>query len=144
MKKVISILLSVILAFSALSVVAFAEGDNQTYYISYEVNEENISIIPVEGCSQYVLPGENFRFRVEATDGRSDTFVIVQVDNVTIEPDVHGIYTIEEVYEEHTVKAFFSLDDGQANIFASLIVMLRELFQQLIDMLDALFRSNQT
>ncbi len=144
MKKVISVLLAVILAFSALSVAVFAQGDNQTYYITYEVNEENIQIVPVDGYNQYVRPGDDFKFRVKVTDGRSDVLVIVQVDMVTIEPDVHGIYTIEEIYEEHTVKAFFSLEEGQANIFASLIVMLRQLFQQLVDMLDALFRSSQT
>ena len=144
MKKIISVLLAVILSLSALAVVVAAEGDFQTYYISYEVNEENITIAPIEGYSRYVLPGNDFKFTVTATEDRSDTFVIVQVDNVTIEPDVHGIYTISDITSDHTVKAFFSLDENQSNIFASLIVMLRDMFQMLVDVINQLFKSSQT
>ena len=144
MKKVISVLLAVILAFSALAVAVSAEGDFQTYYISYEVNEENITIAPIEGYSRYILPGGDFKFTVTATEDRSDTFVIVQVDNVTIEPDVHGIYTISDINSDHTVKAFFSLDEGQSNIFASLIIMLRQMVQMLVDVINQLFKSSQT
>lgn len=144
MKKIIAVFLSVILAFSALAVAVAAEGDYQTYYMNYEVNEENIQIIPLEGYSRYVLPGESFKFTVEATDGRSDVLVIVQVDLVTVEPDVHGVYTISDVYEDHTIKAFFSLEEGQANIFASLIVMLRQMFQMIVDIFTDLFKSAQT
>lgn len=144
MKKVISVLLAVILAFSVLAVAVGAEGEFQTYYMNYEVNEENITIAPIEGYSRYVLPGGEFKFTVTATEDRSDTFVIVQVDNVTIEPDVHGIYTISDVTSDHTIKAFFSLDENQSNIFASLIIMLRQMVQMIVDMFDQLFKSSQT
>ena len=144
MKKVISVLLAVILSFSALAVAVAAEGAYQTYYMSYEVNEENIRIIPLEGYSQYVLPGEDFKFTVEATENRSDVFVIVHVDNVNLEPDIHGVYTIEDVTIDHTIKAFFSLEENQSNIFASLIIMLRQMFQMIVDMFNQLFQGSLT
>ena len=144
MKKAISVLLAVILSFSALAVAVAAEGDYQTYYMNYEVNEENITIAPIPGYSRYVLPGNDFKFTVTATEDRSDVFVIVQVDNATIEPDVHGVYTISDVKSDHTIKAFFSLDEQQSNIFASLIIMLREMFQMLVDVINSLFKSSQT
>lgn len=144
MKKVISVLLAVILSFSALAVAVAAEGAYQTYYMSYEVNEENIRIIPLEGYSQYVLPGEDFKFTVEATENRSDVFVLVHVDNVNLEPDIHGVYTIEDVTSDHTIKAFFSLEENQSNIFASLIIMLRQMFQMVVDMFNQLFRGSLT
>ncbi len=144
MKKVISVLLAVVLSFSALAVATAAEGAYQTYYMTYEVNEENILITPLEGYSQYVLPGEDFKFTVEATEDRSDVFVIVQVDNVNIEPDIHGVYTIEDVTKDHTIKAFFSLEENQSNIFASLIIMLRQMFQMLVDMFNGLFQGSLT
>lgn len=144
MKKVISVLLAVILSFSALAVAVAAEGAYQTYYMSYEVNEENIRIIPLEGYSQYVLPGEDFKFTVEATENRSDVFVIVHVDNVNLEPDIHGVYTIEDVTSDHTIKAFFSLEENQSNIFASLIIMLRQMFQMIVDMFNQLFQGSLT
>ncbi len=144
MKKVISVLLAVILSFSALAVAVAAEGAYQTYYMSYEVNEENIRIIPLEGYSQYVLPGEDFKFTVEATENRSDVFVLVHVDNVNLEPDIHGVYTIEDVTSDHTIKAFFSLEENQSNIFASLIIMLRQMFQMIVDMFNQLFQGSLT
>lgn len=144
MKKVISVLLAVILSFSALAVAVAAEGAYQTYYMSYEVNEENIRIIPLEGYTQYVLPGEDFKFTVEATENRSDVFVIVHVDNVNLEPDIHGVYTIEDVTSDHTIKAFFSLEENQSNIFASLIIMLRQMFQMIVDMFNQLFQGSLT
>ncbi|MBQ7961015.1 MAG: hypothetical protein IJ289_00330 [Clostridia bacterium] len=144
MKKIISVLLAVILSFSALAVAVAAEGAYQTYYMSYEVNEENIRIIPLEGYSQYVLPGEDFKFTVEATENRSDVFVLVHVDNVNLEPDIHGVYTIEDVTSDHTIKAFFSLEENQSNIFASLIIMLRQMFQMIVDMFNQLFQGSLT
>ena len=144
MKKIISVLLAVILSFSALAVAVVAEGAYQTYYMSYEVNEENIRIIPLEGYSQYVLPGEDFKFTVEATENRSDVFVLVHVDNVNLEPDIHGVYTIEDVTSDHTIKAFFSLEENQSNIFASLIIMLRQMFQMIVDMFNQLFQGSLT
>ena len=112
--------------------------------MSYEVNEENIRIIPLEGYSQYVLPGEDFKFTVEATENRSDVFVLVHVDNVNLEPDIHGVYTIEDVTSDHTIKAFFSLEENQSNIFASLIIMLRQMFQMIVDMFNQLFQGSLT
>ena len=51
MKKVISVFLAMLLAFSAFAVCA-AAGDYQTYYMAYDVDDSTISIVPVEGYSQ--------------------------------------------------------------------------------------------
>ena len=66
------------------------------------------------------------------------------MDNVNLEPDIHGVYTIEDVTSDHTIKAFFSLEENQSNIFASLIIMLRQMFQMIVDMFNQLFQGSLT
>jgi hypothetical protein len=145
MKKIISVFLAMLLAFSALSVAASAlGGEYQTYYINYELADDTIKIVPVEGYNQYVLPGEDFKFTVETTEGYSDVFVIVQLDTVEIEPDVHGVYTIENVSSDHTIKAFLSIEENQSNLFASLIVFVRNIMEWFANIIESLFKSQQT
>lgn len=140
MKKVISVILAVLLSFSVLAFAAGAEGGNyQTYYISYEIQDETISIVPLEGYNQYVLPGDDFKFVVETAENYSDVFIIVMVDMVEIEPDVHGIYTIEDIDSDHTVKAFLSVQENQSNIFSSLIVLVRNITEWFMDIINSLF-----
>lgn len=145
MKKVISVVLSVLLAFSVLAVAAAAEGGEfQTYYINYEIKDDTIQIVPLEGYNQYVLPGEDFKFTIETAENYSDVFVIVQLDTVEIEPDVHGVYTIEKVSSDHTVKAFLSMEESQSNLFASIIVLVHNIFDWFVNILNTLFKSSQT
>lgn len=145
MKKIISVMLAMLLAFSSLAVLAAAEGgDYQTHYISYDITEDTLHIVPVDGYSQYVVPGEDFKFTVEVDEGYSDAFVIVQIDTVELNPDVHGVYTIEEVTEDMTIRAFLSMDDDATNLFGSLIVMLQQMFQAFVDWLNMLFKSEMT
>lgn len=140
MKKVISVILAVLLSFSALAFAAGAEGGNfQTYYINYDVQDPTISIVPLEGYNQYVLPGEDFKFVVETAENYSDVFIIVMVDMVEVEPDVHGIYTIEDIDSDHTVKAFLSVKENQSNIFSSLIVLVRNITEWFMDIINSLF-----
>ena len=141
MKKIISVALAIILAFSALAVsVAALDSEYQTYHISFDIaDEKNIKVVPVEGYNEYVLAGGEYKFVVETTEGYSDTFIIVQVDLADIEPDAHGVYTISDIHADHTVKVFFSLEDEQSNMFASIIVFVRNLFQMFVDMFSSLF-----
>lgn len=143
MKKVISVFLAMILAFSALAVTA-AAGDYQTYYMAYDISDSTISIVPVEGYSQYVLPGEDFKFYIEMQEGYSDTFVIVQVDGVDIDPDVHGVYTISEINSDHTIKAFVSVENDQSNLFASLIVLVHNIMAWFKNIIETIMKSIQT
>ena len=145
MKKILSVVLAMLLAFSVLTVAASAEGgEYQTYYINYELADDTIKIVPVEGYNQYVLPGEDFKFRVETEEGYSDVFVIVQLDMAEIEPDVHGIYTIENVTSDHTVKAFLSVEENQSNLFASLIVFVRNIAEWFANIIESIFKGMQT
>lgn len=141
MKKIISVILAMILTFSAFAVCAYAiDSEYQTYYIDYEISDEkNIQIVPLAGYERYVLPGEDFKFTVETSDSYSDTFIIVQLDLANIEPDIHGVYTISDINSDHTVKVFFSMEEEQSNMFASIIVLVRSLFQMFIDMINSLF-----
>ena len=130
MKKIVSVLLAVILAFSALAVsVAAAGGDYQTYYMEFVEKDSNVTIVPADGYDQYVLPGDDFKFYVEVADGYSDTFVIVEVDTVVIEPDVHGVYTISDVDADKQISAYLSLEEEQSNLFASLIILVHEIME---------------
>lgn len=141
MKKVISVILSALLVFSAFAVGAYAiDSEYQTYYINYDIGDErNIKIVPLEGYDRYVLPGEDFKFTIEVSERYSDTFLIVQLDMANIEPDIHGVYTISDIHSDHMVKVYFNLEDEQSNMFASIIVLVRSLFQMFIDMFNSLF-----
>lgn len=147
MKKVISVLLAVILAFSALAVSVSAAGvggDYKTYYMKYDIRNSTIKIVPNEGYSQYVLPGEDFKFTIQMEEGYSDTFVIVQVDMVTVKPDVHGVYTISDINADKTITAFLSTDKEQSNLFASLIVLVHDVLAWFKEIIDTFFKSIAT
>lgn len=129
MKKLLSVLLALILTFSALAVSVAAASEFQTYHVEDITADENVTIVPANGYDWYVRPGEDFKFYIEVADGYSDVFVIVEVDMVPVEPDLHGIYTISEIEEDVTVKAYLSMKEGQSNLFASLIVFLRSILE---------------
>lgn len=129
MKKIVSVLLVVILAFSALAVSVVAASEYQTYHVEDITTDENVTIVPAKGYDWYVMPGEDFKFYIEVADGYSDVFVIVEVDMVPVEPDVHGIYTISDMDEDTTVKAYLSMEEEQSNLFASLIVFIRSILE---------------
>lgn len=141
MKKIISVFLAMILAFSAFAVCAYAvDSEYQTYHITFDISDErNIKVVPVEDSKDYVLAGEDYKFTIETSEGYSDTFIIVQLDMANIEPDIHGVYTISDIHSDHNVKIFFSLEEEQSNMFASIIVFVRSLFQMFIDMITSLF-----
>ncbi len=138
MKKIVSVLLAVILTFSALAVSVAAASEYQTYYVENITTEETITIVPANGYDWYVMPGEDFKFYIEVEDGYEDTFVIVEIDTVVVEPDVHGIYTISEIEKDVTVKAYLSVDEQQSNLFASLILLVRGIFEWFISIFNSL------
>lgn len=138
MKKIVSVFLALILAFSALAVSVAAAGEYQTYYVENITEDSNITIVPANGYDWYVKPGEDFKFYIEVPEDYSDLFVIVEINMVVVEPDVHGIYTIPEMEEDATVKAYFSLEEEQSNLFASLIVFVRSIFEWFISIFEGL------
>lgn len=139
MKKFVSVFLAMLLAFSALAVSVAAASEYQTYYVENITEDENITIVPANGYDWYVMPGDDFKFYVEVPEGYSDVFVIVEVDMVVVEPDVHGIYTIPEVEEDVTVKAYLSMEEEQSNLFASLIVFIRSIMEWFLNLFNGLF-----
>ncbi|MBQ8210640.1 MAG: hypothetical protein IJZ35_08670 [Clostridia bacterium] len=138
MKKFISVLLAVILAFSVLAVSVAAGSEYQTYYVENITTDENITIVPANGYDWYVMPGEEFKFYIEVAEDYSDTFVLVEVDMVVVEPDVHGIYTIPDMQKDVTVKAYLSMETEQSNLFASLIVFLRSILDWFMNLFNGL------
>lgn len=138
MKKLVSILLAVVLAFSALAVSVAAASEYQTYYMNL-TEGENLKIIPANGYDQYVLPGEDFKFYVEVDEGYSDQFVIVEVDMVVIEPDIHGIYTVSEIDDDVEIEARLSMEQEQASLFSSLIMLVHDLMEWFKNIFESLF-----
>lgn len=138
MKKLVSILLAVVLAFSALAVSVAAASEYQTYYMNL-IEGENLKIIPANGYDQYVLPGEDFKFYVEVDEGYSDQFVIVEVDMVVIEPDIHGIYTVSEIDDDVEIEARLSMEQEQASLFSSLIMLVHDLMEWFKNIFESLF-----
>lgn len=141
MKKLIAVLLSVIFVFSAVSVGACAISENQTYYISYDLSDDCIKIIPEPGYSRYVFPGEDFKFTIQVDEGYSDTFILAQVNYEDIEPDENGVYTIPEVNEDTTLYVFLSMEEEQSNMFASLIVFVHDILEWFKNLFESLFGS---
>lgn len=146
MKKIISVSLAIIIALSSLAVFAFAASEYQTYYITYEISDEkgllgetNVEIVPLAGYNNYVLGGEDFKFTVETSEDYSDSFIIVHANTLKLEPDIHGVYTISEIREDQTIRVSFSLEEEQSNMFASLIVFVRSLFEMIVNMFNQLF-----
>lgn len=138
MKKAISVLLAVFLAFSVLAVTVVAGSEYQTFHVENLTTDSNITIVPAKGYDWYVMPGDDFKFYVEVTEGYSDSFVLVEIDTVITEPDVHGIYTIEDVQKDVTVNAFLSMEEEQSNMFASLIVFLRSILEWFANLFNGL------
>lgn len=138
MKKLVSILLAVVLAFSALAVSVAAASEYQTYYMNL-TEGENLKIIPANGYDQYVLPGEDFKFYVEVDEGYSDQFIIVEVDMVVIEPDIHGIYTVSEIDDDVEIEARLSMEQEQASLFSSLIMLVHDLMEWFKNIFESLF-----
>lgn len=144
MKKVLSILLAAVLAFSALAISAAAASEYQTYYMNYDIRNENLEIIPAEGYSRYVLPGEDFKFYVQGKEGYSTAFTIVEIDGEVVEPDIHHIYTISNINSDKTISVYVSMDVGQSNLFSSLIVFVHNILAWFKNIVDTFFKSQQT
>lgn len=138
MKKLVSIVLAVVLTFSCLAVSVAAASEYQTYYMNF-TEGENLKIVPANGYDQYVLPGEDFKFYIEVDEGYSDEFVIVEVDMVVIEPDVHGIYTVSEIDDDVEIVARLSMEQGQASMFSSLIILIHDLMEWFKNIFESLF-----
>lgn len=141
MKKVISLLLAAIFAFSVLAVSAAAAGtggDYQTCYMHYDIRNDNLLIVPCEGYSQYVLPGEDFKFTVEAKEGFSTAFAIVEVDGVTLKPDIHDKYIISNIDSDKTIVVYVAVQSGQSNIFSSLIVLVHNVLEWFKEIFESL------
>ncbi len=119
MKKLVSLTLAVILAFScfAFAVSAADEGFTNSYFVSVAPDcQDKLAITSVSG-SNYVIEGGTFRFTAEAIKGYVfDQTTVLKVANThyeadvvtgvdseygyIIEPDSDGVYTIENVEED--------------------------------------------
>lgn len=157
MKKILSVLLSVLLIFSAVSLIAFASEDDTGYTQIYTVrvsdqSKSKIEIVSVTGVN-VVSKGANFQFTVkylgsyipDATteirvfpDAFPQSLFYSDEDTdgiVTLIPDEYGIYTIENVQEDMCVDAF-SLNDKKlpsvkdliVSIFESILNFIRRIF----------------
>ena len=138
MKKIVSVLLAVVLAFSALAISAAAAGEYQTYYMNF-TEGDNLTIVPANGYDRYVNPGEDFKFYIQVDEGYDDEFVIVEVDMVVIEPDIHGIYTVSEIDDDVEIEARLSMEQEQASLFSSLIMLVHDLMEWFKNIFESLF-----
>ena len=151
MKKLISVLLVLTMLFTFPAVIAYAtEGEYQTFYISYEVQNKGCYIQPLEGYEQYVTPGSDFRFTIEVernADGEpkyTNAMAIVEANHKTIEPDEHGIYTISNINEDVNILVYLTFEQDKGNLAASILVMLKQMFRVIIDVIRKILISNKT
>ncbi len=151
MKKIISILLVLTMLVSFPAVVAYAaDGDYQTYYISYEIQNKGCYIQPLKGYDQYVEPGADFKFTVEIErDAKgnpkyTNAMAIVEANHKTLTPDEHGIYTISEINEDTNILVYLTFEQGKGNLAASILVMLKQMFKVIIDIIRQIINSKKT
>ena len=151
MKKFISVILVMTMLFSFGAVYAYAvEGDYQTYYVSYEIQQDGAYIQPVEGYQQYVEPGADFKFTIEVErdeEGNplySNVFVIVEVNHFEIEPDMYGVYTIENIQQDTNILVYLTFEQQTTNFIASLLVMIKQFFKAIIDTINQYLASIRT
>ena len=143
MKKLISLVLAVIIAFSCLSLTVSAadEGYTKTYVVNVAPDcAQKLELTSTSG-SHYVVAGESFSFTVEAINGYVfDQTTVLKVANThyeadvvlgveseygyVITPDKNGVYTIEEVNEDLYIyvanleqSSFADLKDFLLNMF---------------------------
>ncbi len=155
MKKLTSILLAVILAFSCLAVIGFA-AEKDGFLEVFTVNpapesESKIAVIGVNGTN-YVNKGETFRFKVETIgDYVFDQTTVLKVANThyaadlvlrgeteygyIIEPDMNGVYTIENIEEDLYIYAcnletesFAGIKDFLLNMFNFFLNLMKWFF----------------
>ena len=120
MKKLISVLLAVIIAFSCCVIAVSAADDSgydKAYFVTVaEAHREKLRIIPLSG-QYYVIAGGTFQFTVEPlndyvfdrTTGIRVATTHYESDMINgadseygyiLEPDANGVYTITEVNED--------------------------------------------
>lgn len=143
MKKLISVVLAVIIAFSCLSVAALAadKGFTKSYFVNVAPDcAEKIEITSLSGTN-YVIEGGSFQFTVAAINSYVfDQTTVIKVANThyeadvvlgveseygyTLTPDKNGVYTIEEVNEDLYIyvanleqSSFAGLKDFLLNMF---------------------------
>lgn len=151
MKKIISVLLVLTMLVSFPAVIAYAtDGDYQTYYISYEVQNKGCYIQPLDGYDQYVEPGADFKFTVEVERNDkgepkyTNAMAIVEANHKTLTPDEHGIYTLSEVSEDTNILVYLTFEESKGNLAASILVMLKQVFKVIIDAIRQFIIGNKT
>ncbi len=154
MKKVISVLLAAIIAFSclALTVSAADEGFTKSYNVNVAPDcAEKLAITSLSGTN-YVVAGGSFQFTVEAINGHTfDQTTVIKVANThyeadvvlgveseygyIVEPDKNGVYTIAEVNED----LYIYVANLEKTSFSSLKDFLLNMFQFFRDLMKWFF-----
>ena len=131
MKKLLSVFLAALLLIGSMSVIAYAEDDEEIgYSASYTVsiaswNDGQVLVVPAEGYGYEVERGQPYKFTLEPYNGYAfDQTTVVRVlpaktyapDLVltnldagygeTLTPDADGVYTIDAVNEDLVVAVY--------------------------------------
>lgn len=154
MKKLISVVLAVIIAFSCLSVAALAadEGFTKSYIVTVAPDCAQKLAITSLTDTNYVIEGGSFRFTVEAINGYVfDQTTVIKVANTHYEadvvlgvdseygyvlnPDKNGVYTIDAVNED----LYIYVANLEQSSFADLKDFLLNMFQFFRDLMKWFF-----
>ena len=155
MKKILSVVLAAIMAFSCLSIVVFAaegSGFTQSYSVTVAPDcQDKLAITSTTGVN-YVIEGESFSFTVEAVNGYVfDQTTVIKIANTNyyvdvmtntendygyiLEPDAEGVYTIENITEDMYVyvanldkKSFATLKDFLMNMMNFFLNLMKWFF----------------
>lgn len=131
-KKAMAVLLAaLLLSVTAMSAFAINE-DEQVWHVICREDSEHIHIIPInqqdeETDTYYVHTGDTFEFWVKVDEGYSDKHVIVEINGDIAEPNVHNVYTIDDIGADYTVQAYFEMSNASSNMMSSLMILLHNI-----------------
>lgn len=146
MKRILSVLLTICLLAAPIAMIGVSASEPLTnvYYVELPTSETFICE-PLEGYSQYVPEGAEFKFKITPKEGYSLSLVMVTLQTMSgeklynIEPlEVKDTYAIDSVTENVKVDVSFVLQKQQANLFRSLFEFLR----RIIEWIGRLFNIN--
>lgn len=146
MKRILSVLLTICLLAAPIAMIGVSASEPLTnvYYVELPTSE-TFTCEPLEGYSQYVPEGAEFKFKITPKEGYSLSLVMVTLQTMSgeklynIEPlEVKDTYAIDSVTENVKVDVSFVLQKQQANLFRSLFEFLR----RIIEWIGRLFNIN--
>ena len=151
-KKTVAILLVAVMSALLCSAAFASDLENQTFKVTFDVQAKHMFVniierdviaddgeilVTSEATETYVKEGESVEFYISHDEGYSTVRVIVDAEGEVLKPDVHGVYTIEDVTDNMLVHVYLDADTQSSNFLSALLFFFRQLVQWFRDSFKA-------